>query len=170
MHILLLSLVIGLVGAATGDVTTEQPLQIKGSVKRTPEDGIIDKEDIENGDNMKCTISSDPDADLPKKKDQTVKDEEWKWVRLEKNEAGQEKEISLEGMVTSELNVKDAIKDLSGLVKFRCLFSDNGSADFRVNAGAKQPRLTFVQLSYDQIIVEILKQFIPSMRAAAQAL
>ena len=146
-----LCVIIGNVFARSGMLGDETdgelpPLQLKGSVEREPQDGILEAEDVQNGVNMKCIKTNEPDSTPEEDKDGkiSVKDKQWKWIRFDKKEDEDDEEVPLDE-VMPELNSKDATKHMTGWIRFRCKLSDEEFADFRVDAGnnTKTPKLSF---------------------------
>ena len=157
------NLLFGVVIARTGmlgDVTDGElpPLKLKG-VEREPEEGVITYENLKDGTDIECKLK-EGSLDQSKNGKETVKDVEWKWVRIEIDEDDEEEEIVVDDQVTSKLEakaVKDIVNRLTGWIRLKCSLGDN-YAEFRVDAGnqTKGPRLPFRVKPFDKskIVVE----------------
>ena len=136
----------GMLGDDTdGELPRLKPPQ---GVEREPEDGVINEDDIKNGINVECKLTEETESDVKKENGKTVKDTEWKWVRLEISDTdNKDTEIPLEGQVKSKLDaegLKAAVNGISGWIRLKCSLGNN-FAEFRVDAGEKTkgPKLPF---------------------------
>ena len=148
-----------------GDETDGElpPLKDEG-VKRVPEDGVVNYEDLKGGKSIECKLDEeDSGGESSNGKDKVVKDTEWKWVQYEINEDEEEdKEIPFDGEVNSKLNadiLQDTADKLEGWFKVKCSSGDS-FAEFRIDAGnvTKAPKLPFRVKPFDKSKVVVEKE------------
>jgi len=149
-------------GGMLGDETDGElpPLKLKG-VERVPEEGVITYANLKEGTDIECKLKGGA-GDESKNGKETVKDLEWKWVRLEIDEDHEEEEIPLNGQVKSKVDakaVKDAVGWLTGWIRLKCSSGDN-FAEFRVDAGnkTKAPKLPFRVKAFDKSLIVVEKE------------
>ena len=148
-----------------GDETDGElpPLKDEG-VKRVPEDGVVNYEDLKGGIGIECKLDEeDSGGKSSNGKEKVVKDIEWKWVRYEINEEEEEdKEIPYDGEVNTKLNAKilqNTADQLTGWFKVKCSSGDN-FAEFRIDAGnvTKVPKLPFRVKPFEKSKVVVEKE------------
>ena len=110
----LCSVLVGIVLAregGLGDLTDGEcpPLKIEG-VDTTPQEGVVNYEDITKGTEIECKLSNENSGDESKDKKDTVSDEEWKWERTECDTEEDPETVVLDDMKTSKISKKDLKK------------------------------------------------------------
>lgn len=146
-----------------GDLTDGEcpPLKIEG-VDTTPQEGVVNYEDIKKGTEIECKLSSENSGDESKDKKDTVSDEEWKWERTECDTEEDPETVVLDDMKTSKISKKDLKKmtdKLTGWHKLKCSKGDK-FGELRINAGntTKGPKLPFRVKRFDKSKVVVEKE------------